>query len=113
MLEISCRGSNIDSDDSDGYASSVYSVCSNCKHPTEKGEDLILCSSCHITRTAAYGAIRKIGNFTDLLGQEVGHCESLVLFHKNLYIVVNLETVTMLAILLIEAGIKPKQEVSL
>ena len=41
---------NIDSDDSDDDFSSVHSVCSNCKRPPEKGEELKRCSLCHITR---------------------------------------------------------------
>ena len=44
----------IDSGDSDNdvvvSSASVYSVCSNCKHPSKKGEDLKRCSHCHITR---------------------------------------------------------------
>ena len=41
---------NIDSDDSDDDFSSEHSVCSNCKRPPEKGEELKRCSLCHITR---------------------------------------------------------------
>ena len=40
----------LDTIDSDDDVSSVYSVCSNCKHPAKKGEDLKRCSRCHITR---------------------------------------------------------------
>ena len=40
----------IDSDDSDDDVSSVYIVCSSCKHPAKKGEDLKRRSRCHITR---------------------------------------------------------------
>ena len=44
----------IDSEDSDNdvvvSSASVYRVCSNCKHPPKKGEDLKHCSSCQFTR---------------------------------------------------------------
>ena len=37
---------NIDSDDSDNE---LNNVCSTCKQPPQKGEDLKRCSRCHIT----------------------------------------------------------------
>ena len=44
----------IDSDDSDNdvvvSSASVYSVCSNCKHPPKKRENLKRCLRCHINR---------------------------------------------------------------
>ena len=55
---------NIDSDDD---LSSVHSVCSNCKRPPEKGEELKRCSRCHITRYCSIQCHGKIGTFTDLL----------------------------------------------
>ena len=58
---------NIDSDDSNDDLSSVYSVCSNCKRPPEKGEELKRCSRCHITPYCSIQCQRKIGTFTDLL----------------------------------------------
>ena len=54
----------IDSDDSDDDVSSaVYSVCSNCKHPAKKGEDLKRCSRCHITRYCSVECQRKDWDF--------------------------------------------------
>ena len=49
--------------DSDEDVSSVYSVCSNCKHPAKKGEDLKLCSRCHITRYCCVQSQRKDWDF--------------------------------------------------
>ena len=40
----------LDTIDSDDDVSSVYSVCSSCKHPAKKREDLKRCSCCHINR---------------------------------------------------------------
>ena len=53
---------NIDSDDSDDDLSSVH-VCSNCKHPSEKGEELKRCSRCHITRYCSIQCQRKDWDF--------------------------------------------------
>ena len=52
-----------DSDDSDIDVSSVYSVCSNCKHPAKKGEDLKRCSRCHITRYCSVQCQKKDWDF--------------------------------------------------
>ena len=71
----------IDSDDSDDDVSSVYSACSNCKHPAKKGENLKRCPRCHITH---YCSIQSQRKDWDGCGQEVGHCESLILYHKDL-----------------------------
>ena len=58
----------IDSDDSDNdvvvSSASVYSVCSNCKHPAKKGEDL---RAVNLPTTAASSARESIGTFTGLL----------------------------------------------
>ena len=51
------------SDDSDDDVSSVYSVCSNCKHPAKKREDLKLCSRCHITRYCSVQCQKKDWDF--------------------------------------------------
>ena len=51
---------NIDSDDD---LSSVHSVCSNCKRPPEKGEELKRCSRCHITRYCSIQCQRKDWDF--------------------------------------------------
>ena len=53
----------IDSDDIDDDVSSVYSVCSNCKHPAKKGEDLKRCSRCHITRYCSVQCQKKDWDF--------------------------------------------------
>ena len=53
----------IDSDDSDDDVSSVYIVCSNCKHPAKKGEDLKRCSCCHITRYCSVQCQKKDWDF--------------------------------------------------
>ena len=53
----------IESDDSEDDVSSVHSVCSNCKHPTKKGEDLKRCSRCHITRYCSVQCQRKDWDF--------------------------------------------------
>ena len=50
-------------DDSDIDVSSVYSVCSNCKHPAKKGEDLKRCSRCHITRYCSVQCQKKDWDF--------------------------------------------------
>ena len=50
-------------DDSDNDMSSVYSVCSNCKNPAKKGEDLKLCSHCHITCYCSLQCKRKDWDF--------------------------------------------------
>ena len=61
----------IDSDDSDNdvvvSSASVYSVCSYCKHPPKKGEDLKRCSRCQFTRYCSEQCQRRIGTFTGLL----------------------------------------------
>ena len=49
----------LDTIDSDDDVSSVYSVCSNCKHPAKKGEDLKRCSRCHIARYCSVQCQRK------------------------------------------------------
>ena len=69
LHEQAIRREFLDTIDSDDDVSSVYSVCSNCKHPAKKGEDLKRCSRCQITRysTVAFSARGKIGTFTDLL----------------------------------------------
>ena len=54
---------NIDSDDSDDDLSSVHSVCSNCKCPPEKGEELKRCSRCHIIRYCSIQCQRKDWDF--------------------------------------------------
>ena len=69
----------IDSDDSDDDVSSVYSVCSNCKHPAKKGEDLKRCS-----RYCSVECQRKDWDFHWFACAVVGHCESLILYHKDL-----------------------------
>ena len=52
-----------DSDDSDNdvvvSSASVYSVCSSCKHPPKKGEDLKRCSRCQFTRYCSEQCQRK------------------------------------------------------
>ena len=57
----------IDSDDSDNdvavSSASVYSVCSNCKQPPKKGEDLKRCSRCQITRYCSEQCQRKDWDF--------------------------------------------------
>ena len=57
----------IDSDDSDNdvvvSSASVYSVCSICKHPLKKGEDLKRCSRCHITRYCSEQCQKKDWDF--------------------------------------------------
>ena len=53
----------LDTIDSDDDVSSVYSVCSNCKHPAKKGKDLKLCSRCHITRYCSVQCQRKDWDF--------------------------------------------------
>ena len=57
----------IDSDDSDNdvvvSSASVYSVCSNCKQPPKKGEDLKRCSRCHFTRYCSEQCQRKDWDF--------------------------------------------------
>ena len=50
-------------DDSDNDVSSEYSVCSNCKHPAKKGEDLKRCSRCHITRYFSVQCQKKDWDF--------------------------------------------------
>ena len=64
-----------------------------CKHPAQKGEDLKRCLHCHITHYCSVQCQRK-----DIClcgcGQEVGHCESLILYHKDLYIFVKVSQVT-------------------
>ena len=54
---------NIDSDDSDDDLSCVHSVCSSCKRPPEKGEELKWCSRCHITRYCSIQCQRKDWGF--------------------------------------------------
>ena len=84
-------------DDSDNDVSSVYSVCSNCKHPAKKGEDLKRCSRCHITRYCSVQCQERLRLSPICLcccGQEVGHCKSLILYHKDLYIFVKRSQVT-------------------
>ena len=44
-------------------SSSVYSVCSNCKHPPKKGEDLKHCSRCQFTRYCSEQCQRKDWDF--------------------------------------------------
>ena len=60
-----------DSDDSDNdvvvSSASVYSVCSNCKKPPKKGEDLKRCYAVNLPATAASSARGRIGTFTGLL----------------------------------------------
>ena len=86
----------IDSDDSDDNVSSVYSVCSSCKHPTKKGADLKRCLRFHITRYCSVQCQRKDWDFHRFAwcgcGQEVGHCESLILCYKDLYIFLKFHT---------------------
>ena len=57
----------IDSDDSDNdvvvSSASVYSVCSNCKQPPKKGEDLKRCSRCQFTRYCSEQCQRKDWDF--------------------------------------------------
>ena len=57
----------IDSDDSDNdvvvSSASVYSVCSNCKQPPKKGEDLKHCSRCQFTRYCSEQCQRKDWDF--------------------------------------------------
>ena len=57
----------IDSDDSDKdvvvSSASVYSVCSNCKQPPKKGEDLKRCSCCQFTRFCSEKCQRKDWDF--------------------------------------------------
>ena len=57
----------INSDDSDNdvtvSSASVYSVCSNCKHPLKKGEDLKRCSRCHIIRYCSDQCQKKDWDF--------------------------------------------------
>ena len=57
----------IDSDDSDNdvvvSSASVYSVCSNCKQPPKKGEDLKRCSRCQFTRYCSEQCQRKDWHF--------------------------------------------------
>ena len=65
--------------DNDVVVSSVYSVCSNCKHPPKKGEELKRYSRCHITRHYNEQCLKK----------ESGTVKALFLCHKNLYIFVN------------------------
>ena len=56
-----------DSDDSDNdvgvSSASVYSVCSNCKQPPKKGEDLKRCSRCQFTRYCSEQCQRKDWDF--------------------------------------------------
>ena len=57
----------IDSDDKDNdvvvSSASVYSVCSNCKLPPKKGEDLKRCSRCQFTRYCSKRCQRKDWDF--------------------------------------------------
>ena len=53
----------LDTIDSDNNVSSVYSVCSNCKHPAKKGEDLKHCLRCHITGYCRVKCQRKDWDF--------------------------------------------------
>ena len=53
----------LDTIDSDDDVSSVYSVCSNCKHTAKKGEDLKRCSRCHITRYCSVQCQKKDWEF--------------------------------------------------
>ena len=57
----------IDSDDSDNdvvvSSASIYSVCSNCKHPPNKGEELKRCSRCQFTRYCSKQCQRKDWDF--------------------------------------------------
>ena len=53
----------LDTIDSDDDVSSVYSVCSNSKHPAKEGEDLKRCSRCHITRYCSVQCQRKDWDF--------------------------------------------------
>ena len=50
----------LETNDSDNDVSSVYSVCSNCKHPAQKGEDLKRCSCCHITHYCSVQWVRLL-----------------------------------------------------
>ena len=49
----------IESGDSDDDVSSLHNVCSNCKHPAKKGEDLKRCLGCHISRYCSLQCQRK------------------------------------------------------
>ena len=65
-LAILCEFLNtIDSDDSDNdvvvSSSSVYSVCSNCKHPPKKERTLNVVRAVILPATAASSAGRRIG----------------------------------------------------
>ena len=55
----------IDDSDPDVVVSSasVYSVCSYCKHPPKKGEDLKSCWRCHITCYCSEQCQRKDWEF--------------------------------------------------
>ena len=64
----------IESDDSDNdvvvSSASVYSVCSNCKHPPKnqkKERTLNVVRAVNLPATAASSAGRRIGTFTGLL----------------------------------------------
>ena len=57
----------IDSDDSDNNvvvsSASVYSICSNCKLPPKKGEDLKRCARCQFTRYCSEQCQKKDWDF--------------------------------------------------
>ena len=53
----------MDTIDSEDDVNSVYSVCSNCKHPTKIGKDLKRCSRCHITRYCSVQCQKKDRDF--------------------------------------------------
>ena len=65
--------------------SSVYSVFSYGRHPAKKGDS----SRCHITRCCLVPEERLGFSLICLCdcGQEIGLCESLILYHKDMYIV--------------------------
>ena len=67
MLRLGCNSpivaSGLQSKHFAVSSASVYSVCSNCKHPPKKGEDLKRCSRCQFTRYCSEQCQRKDWDF--------------------------------------------------
>ena len=78
---------NIDSDDSDNE---VNSVCSNCKQPSKKGEDLKRCSHCHITRYCSVQCQRKDWDFhrfaCSVVAKRADTVNNKIIYHKDLFV---------------------------